>query len=149
MVMLAFYLFMVSKLSVEQEKNEIAVFKSRGASNRQVLGIYALESMVLGVITAIAGPFAGLGLCRILGASNGFLEFVNRRAMPVKLTPEAFLYAAAAVLVFFVTTLVPIIPATRTTIVEHKQSKADPNLHPDCLLWENQGRASEREPAPP
>jgi len=135
-LMIVFYLFMVSKLNIEQEKNEIAVFKSRGASNRQVLGIYALESLVLGVITAIAGPFAGLGLCRILGASNGFLEFVNRRAMPVKLTPEAFLYAAAAVLVFFVTTLVPIIPASRTTIVEHKRSKTKAYK---LALWEKIG----------
>ncbi|WP_295157535.1 ABC transporter permease [uncultured Ruminococcus sp.] len=135
-LMIIFYLFMVSKMNIEQEKNEIAVFKSRGASNGQVLGIYALESMVLGIITAAAGPFAGLGLCRILGASNGFLEFVNRRAMPVKLTAEAFIYAAAAVLVFFVTTLVPIIPASRTTIVEHKQSKAKKKKH---ALWEKVG----------
>lgn len=135
-LMIIFYLFMVSKLNIEQEKNEIAVFKSRGASNRQVLGIYAMESMVLGIITAAAGPFAGLGLCRILGASNGFLEFVNRRAMPVRLTAEAFVYAAAAVLVFFVTTLVPIIPASKTTIVEHKQSKAKKKKH---ALWEKVG----------
>jgi len=135
-LMIIFYLFMVSKLNIEQEKNEIAVFKSRGASNRQVLGIYAMESMVLGIITAAAGPFAGLGLCRILGASNGFLEFVNRRAMPVRLTAEAFIYAAAAVLVFFVTTLVPIIPASKTTIVEHKQSKAKKKKH---ALWEKVG----------
>ncbi|HCJ41381.1 ABC transporter permease [uncultured Ruminococcus sp.] len=135
-LMIVFYLFMVSKLNIEQEKNEIAVFKSRGASNRQVLGIYAMESMVLGIITAAAGPFAGLGLCRILGASNGFLEFVNRRAMPVRLTAEAFIYAAAAVLVFFVTTLVPIIPASKTTIVEHKQSKAKKKKH---ALWEKVG----------
>ena len=135
-LMIIFYLFMVSKMNIEQEKNEIAVFKSRGASNGQVLGIYALESMVLGILTAIAGPFAGLGLCRILGASNGFLEFVNRRAMPVRLTAEAFIYAAAAVLVFFVTTLVPIVPASKTTIVEHKQSKAKNKKH---SLWEKVG----------
>ncbi|NMA80161.1 MAG: ABC transporter permease, partial [Clostridiales bacterium] len=41
MIMLAFYLFMVSQLNVEQEKNEIAVFKSRGASSKQIFGIYA------------------------------------------------------------------------------------------------------------
>ncbi|MBQ8964942.1 ABC transporter permease [Ruminococcus sp.] len=135
-LMIIFYLFMVSKLNIEQEKNEIAVFKSRGASNKQVLGIYAMESMVLGIITAAAGPFAGLGLCRILGASNGFLEFVNRRAMPVQLTLEAFIYAGAAVLVFFLTTLVPIVPAAKTTIVEHKQSKAKKKKH---ALWEKTG----------
>lgn len=135
-LMIIFYLFMVSKLNIEQEKNEIAVFKSRGASSKQILGIYALESLVLGVITALVGPFAGLGLCRILGASNGFLEFVNRRSLPVHLTLQAFLYAAAAVLVFFVTTLVPIIPASKTTIVEHKQAKAKKKK---LALWEKVG----------
>ena len=135
-LMIVFYLFMVSKLNIEQEKNEIAVFKSRGASGKQILGIYALESLVLGVITAAVGPLAGLGLCRILGASNGFLEFVNRRALPVHLSLQAFVYATAAVMVFFITTLVPIIPASKTTIVEHKQSKAKKKK---LALWEKVG----------
>ncbi|MCD8328424.1 MAG: FtsX-like permease family protein [Ruminococcus sp.] len=124
MLMIVFYLFMVSQLNVEQEKNEIAVFKSRGASRTQIMLIYALESLVLGVVTAIIGPLLGYGLCHILGASNGFLEFVNRTALPIKFTIDAFLYSLLAVGVFFVTTMVPIIPATKTTIVEHKASKA-------------------------
>lgn len=132
-LMIIFYLFMVSQLNVEQERNEIAVFKSRGASRLQIMGIYALESLVLGVLTVIIGPFAGLGLCKVLGASNGFLEFVNRRSLPVHMTIEAVVYAAIAVAVFFVTTMIPIFPATKTTIVEHKQSKAKKKKH---ALWE-------------
>lgn len=132
-LMIIFYLFMVSQLNVEQERNEIAVFKSRGASRLQIMAIYALESLVLGVLTVIIGPFAGLGLCKVLGASNGFLEFVNRRSLPVHMTIEAFVYAAIAVAVFFVTTMIPILPATKTTIVEHKQSKAKKKKH---ALWE-------------
>lgn len=132
-LMIIFYLFMVSQLNVEQERNEIAVFKSRGASRTQVMGIYALESLVLGVLTAVIGPFAGLGLCRVLGASNGFLEFVNRKSLPVHLTIQAFIYAAIAVAVFFITTMLPIFPATKTTIVEHKQSKSRKKKH---ALWE-------------
>ena len=46
-LMIIFYLFMVSQLNVEQERNEIAVFKSRGASRLQIMGIYALESSYL------------------------------------------------------------------------------------------------------
>ena len=83
--------------------------------------------------TVIIGPFAGLGLCKVLGASNGFLEFVNRRSLPVHMTIEAVVYAAIAVAVFFVTTMIPIFPATKTTIVEHKQSKAKKKKH---ALWE-------------
>lgn len=132
-MMILVYLFMVSQLNVEQEKNEIAVFKSRGASRLQIMLIYAMESLFLGIITAIVGPFAGMGLCRVLGASNGFLEFVNRTSLPISMTRDAFLYAGIAVIVFFITTMVPIVPATKTSIVEHKQSKAKKRRFP---LWE-------------
>ena len=132
-LMILVYLFMVSQLNIEQERNEIAVFKSRGASRGQIIRIYALESLILGAIAAAAAPFAGKELCRLLGASNGFLEFVNRKALPITLARDAFIYAGAAVVVFFFTTMAPIIPATKTTIVEHKQSKAKKRRLP---LWE-------------
>ena len=123
-VMLAFYLFMVSQLNVEQEKNEIAVFKSRGASSKQIFAIYAMETGVLGLATLIIAPFIGLLLCNFLGVSNGFLEFVNRTGLAAKLSLDAVLYALLAVVIFFVTTMLPIIPASKLTIVKYKQSKA-------------------------
>ena len=76
------------------------------------------------------GPFVGLGLCNILGVSNGFLEFVNRPALHAKLSLTAFLYAFLAVIVFFVATIVPVVPASRITIVGHKQSKAHKQAKP-------------------
>lgn len=123
MVMLAFYLFMVSQLHVEQEKNEIAVFKSRGASSAQIFGMYALESAILGLITLIVAPFLGLMLCRFLGVSNGFLEFVNRTGIAAEITSNSIWYALLAIVVFFVATMVPIIPASKLSIVQYKQSK--------------------------
>lgn len=123
-VMLAFYLFMVSQLNVEQEKNEIAVFKSRGASSKQIFAIYALETGVLGLATLITAPFIGLVLCSFLGVSNGFLEFVNRTGLSARLSLDAVIYALIAVVIFFVTTMLPIIPASKLSIVKYKQSKA-------------------------
>lgn len=123
MVMLAFYLFMVSQLNVEQEKNEIAVFKSRGASSAQIFGMYAAEAGILGLITLVVAPFLGLILCRFLGVSNGFLEFVNRTGISAEITGNAVLYALLAIVVFFAATMIPIIPASKLSIVEYKQSK--------------------------
>jgi len=123
-VMLAFYLFMVSQLNVEQEKNEIAVFKSRGASSAQIFAIYAMEAGVLGLATLIIAPFIGLLLCNFLGVSNGFLEFVNRTGLSARLSLDAFVYAFVAVAIFFVTTMLPMIPASKLSIVKYKQSKA-------------------------
>lgn len=123
MVMLGFYLFMVSRLNVEQEKNEIAVFKSRGASSAQIFGMYAAETGLLGIAAVIAAPFIGLAMCRFLGVSNGFLEFVNRTGISAKITPGAIIYALIAAVIFFAATMAPIIPAAKLSIVEYKQSK--------------------------
>lgn len=123
MVMLAFYLFMVSQLNVEQERNEIAVLKSRGSSPKQIFALYAMEAGVLGLVTFLIAPLIGLLLCRFLGVSDGFMEFVNRTGIAAKLSFTAFLYSLIAVAVFFVTTMLPIIPASKLTIVQYKQSK--------------------------
>ncbi len=136
MVMLAFYLFMVSRLNVEQEKNEIAVFKSRGASSLQIFGIYALEAGILGVATLVCAPFLGLLMCRFLGVSDGFLEFVNRTGISAKITPGAVLYALLAVVMFFAATMIPIIPASKLSIVQYKQSRTKVVR---MSLWEKTG----------
>lgn len=133
MVMLAFYLFMVSQLNVERERNEIAVLKSRGAGGKQIFALYSMEMGLLGIITFLLAPFIGLMLCSFLGVSDGFMEFVNRTGISAKLSVTAFIYSLAAVLVFFVTTMLPIIPASKLTIVQYKQSKIKVRKTP---IWE-------------
>jgi len=132
-VMLGFYLFMVSRLNLERESNEIALLKSRGASNRQVFAVYAAYIGVLALNALIAAPFAGLLLCRFLGVSDGFLEFVNRKGLSAKITPTALVYALAAVAVFFAAAVLPVIPASRLSIVQYKQSRAKSAKMP---IWE-------------
>ena len=136
MVMLAFYLFMVSRLNVEQEKNEIAVFKSRGASSLQIFGMYALEAGILGVVTLITAPFVGLLMCRLVGVSDGFLEFVNRTGLTAKITSGAVWFSLLAVVIFFAATMIPIIPASKLSIVQYKQSKTKVVK---MSLWEKTG----------
>jgi putative ABC transport system permease protein len=132
LLMLAFYLFMVSQLIVDNEKNEIAVMKSRGGSGIQIFFTYLIESMILGVVAVVLGPPLGLFLCNILGASNGFLEFVQRKALPLALSGTAYEYSLWAVLVFMVTMLIPASAASRTNIVQYKQKRSRLTKQP---LW--------------
>lgn len=108
-------------------KTEIAVLRSRGASRIQILLGYVLEGALLGGIALLVGPAIGMQLTKILGASNGFLEFVERAAMEVRLNREAYQYALVAVVASVCMTLIPAVMATRTTIVGHKQSLARKN----------------------
>ncbi len=124
LMMLAFYIFMVSQLIIENDRNEIAVLRSRGASGMQVFGSYLLQSTILSGISVVLGPFVAFIICRVLGAANGFLEFVSRTALPLEMDFSTVLYAIYAAGFSILMMMIPAIRATRTTIVEHKQKKA-------------------------
>lgn len=123
LLMLAFYMFMVAQLIVKNEENEIAVVKSRGSSGLQIFLSYLAESVILGIIAIILGPPVGLYICKVLGLSNGFLEFVQRTSLPVELSIQAYLYSTIALGLFVISMLLPAYLSSRTSIVLYKQSK--------------------------
>jgi len=123
LLLIAFYIFMVSQLIVNQEKNEIAVLRSRGASRGQILKEYFVEGVLISGLALIIGPLIGLFLCTILGSSNGFLEFVQRKRLPVSLNLKAYLYSLIGIIVFLITMILPVIFSTKVTIVQFKQNK--------------------------
>ena len=43
------------------------------------------------MVTFLIAPLIGLLLCRFLGVSDGFMEFVNRTGIAAKLSVTAFL----------------------------------------------------------
>ena len=133
LVMLLFYTYMVAKMIIEDDKNEISSLKCRGAYPKQIFYRYFLECGVISIFSLIAGPPLGLILSQLIGSANGFLEFVNRTGLDLRLLPESYLYALIASAVFMVMVLIPAYQATKTTIVQHKQKKARKNKRP---VWE-------------
>ncbi|CAH1200345.1 hypothetical protein PAECIP111891_01692 [Paenibacillus allorhizoplanae] len=126
-ILLAFYLFMVANLITDRQKTEIAVLRSRGASRAQIMIGYVIEGILLGGVALLFGPFVGLQLTKVLGASNGFLSFVQRAAIEVKLGQEAYQYGLIAVIASVGMVLIPAVLATRVSIVGHKQTIARKN----------------------
>lgn len=127
MMMLAFYLYMTANLIIERQKTEISVFRSRGASRLQIMLLYLLENSLLGLGAVLVGPYVGVLFTKVLGASSGFLEFVQRAALEVALDSDAYKIAIAAVCGAIVLILIPAFLATRASIVSHKQQMARAN----------------------
>ncbi|MGE7274370.1 FtsX-like permease family protein [Brevibacillus panacihumi] len=123
-VMLIIYLVMVSGLIIERQRTEIAVLGSRGAGRAQIFGIYFVEILILGLLALLIGPYVGIQLSKILGISNGFLEFVDRTGIQVKMNGEVLAYAVWTVLACMFLLLISIFFATRQNIVTHKQNAA-------------------------
>lgn len=123
-LMLVFYIFMISSLIMEYDRGDITILKSRGASNWQVFVSAFLQCVLVSAAAFLIGPLVGYQMCKVLGLCNGFLEFVSRQGMELQLTGTSFLYALAAVGIFMVTMLIPAISASRLSIVEYKRVKS-------------------------
>lgn len=124
LLMLAFYIFMVSQLMVRSETSVISVLESRGYGRSRILMLYGLESLLLGGLSLLAGSFLGVLMVRVIGASNGFLDFVSRKALKTELDREAILYGIIAVFLFILMTQLPVYLQSRTTIVQQKRKKS-------------------------
>ena len=122
--MVLYYVVLIAGLTVDRRRNEIAVLHSRGAGRFQVAISFLLEWVLLGVAALIVGPYLGLLISRVMGASAGFLSFVGRKALPVLLTDEAYRYGALAVLLAVGAAMIPAIRSSKHSIVSFKQELA-------------------------
>jgi putative ABC transport system permease protein len=127
LIMLAYYLFMVSNLIVERQKQEIAVLKSRGSGRLQIMLMYLIEGILLGAAAMAVGPWIALWLTKVLGASSGFLELVQRSGLHARLDATTYKYASIVTVCSLVMMLIPVYFASGTSIVAHKQKAADGN----------------------
>ena len=123
MILIIFFIFMISKLVIENDKNEIAMLNSRGASRGQIVLLYLCQGGSLALISIILAPFVAFGLCNILGTTSGFLEFAQRAPMKLMLSFSSVLCGILAAILAVATMLVPVYKASKIEIVQYKRSK--------------------------
>lgn len=133
MAIVLYYITISSAMLVDKQRNEIAVLKSRGAGNSQIIGVYVVEGLLIGGIALALGPLLAVIVAQLIGLTYTFLYFVNRGLLPVRLAPETYKYAIGAVLLSLLAVLLPAAGAARHTIISYKQDVARANRKP---LWQ-------------
>ncbi len=124
LVLVAAFIFMVSRQILEIEKNDIAIIKSRGASKKQILISYLIQSSLLAGAGFVLGLPLAMILCQVFGSANAFLSFVQRQALSLGLSWSVLLYGLAAVLLSIAAMVLPVFQYAKLTIVEHKRRKS-------------------------
>lgn len=123
LALLLAFIFMISRQMLDLEQNEIALLKSRGSSKKQILLIYFLQSVILSLISCFVGLPLGYFLCKALGSTNGFLEFIQRKALHITLNGSVFLYMLGAMVISVAFMVLPVFRDADVTIVNVKHRK--------------------------
>ncbi len=115
----AFTIFNTFTILVGQRTREIGLLRAIGASRRQVLGIVALEAIVVGLIASTLGILAGYGIAFLLRELiNAFADGgIPEEAFPLQTRTIVWSYAVG-VIVTFVASIVPAWRASRVSPLE-------------------------------
>ena len=126
-ILLIIFIYMVNNQMMLLERGDIAVLKSRGASNVHVVGIYFLQGFIYALFGLLLGIPLGLYFCYVLGNAKAFLEFVSRTALTLEFTNKALIAGILCALLSLGITLVLTCYHTRESIVSYKRKMSRRN----------------------
>lgn len=135
LAMVFFFIAMNARQSLDKQRSDIAVLRSRGSSTKQIIWIYLIEGLLLGGISLAIGPFIGWFMAKSIGSANGFLSFVSRKSIPVGFSTDAMIAGGAAVLLALLATIIPAIIYAKSSIVNYKQELARSDRKPGWQRW--------------
>lgn len=127
LALLVAFIYMISSQMLTMEQNEISVMKSRGAGRGQILGMYLIQGIILSSVGAVVGIPLGKVLCSLIGTATDFMVFAGAQVLEPKFSQDVLIYAAGAILLTILLTILPVIGYSRVSIVHLKQSKAQKN----------------------
>jgi len=156
-----FYVMLVMHLLLERQSEEIGVYVGRGASTTQIVGLSAVEGLVMAIPAALAAPWIAQQAVRALGFTSTFESITGGVALQAAVTPAAFLLASGGALLALLAMLLPSLVVARRGIVDVKRDQARPAeqglvqryyldfgivMLAALLLWQLQQRGSVFDP---
>lgn len=130
------FITMTAGMTVERQRNEIAVLRSRGAMTIQMVGIAAAESLVLGAAALAVGLPITLLITQAIGHTRSFLDFSSPNGVTISWSPTTLLFGLGAIAISMVARLIPTLQAASSNIVGYKRERARTLRAP---LWQRMG----------
>ncbi len=118
------FIGLVAGMAVSQQRNEIAVIRSRGGTPWQIISMAIVEGALLGLIAFGLGTIAALWLTQLLGQTRSFLDFSGTAVVRLNLTRQAINAGLLAVFLALIARVIPAVVASRHTIITYKQEQA-------------------------
>lgn len=116
---------LVAELFVGQQRGEMAILRSRGASAGQVVWIATLQGILLGLPALVIGSLLGRWIAQATGQAHSFLRFGDTGGLRIEMTPTAIGYGLLGLgLLLFIQVLIPSLGAASNTIITYRQERA-------------------------
>ena len=129
-LVILYYVMTMSSLVVENQRSEVALFRSRGSDTSHVLTVFVLEGIVIALIAVIVAPILAVTTISLLGLTPAFNDLTGGALLSARLTPGAYGLSFAGGLISFVALMLPAIQASRFGVTQQRQQASRPSLLP-------------------
>jgi ABC-type antimicrobial peptide transport system permease subunit len=129
-VVVLYYVVTLSSLTVEERAGEVALLRSRGATPRQIVSVFAIEGATIAALSALVAPLIAATTVSLLGFTPAFSDLSNGNALDVTISQGAYSMSAIGGLLSFVALLIPAVQASRIGVTRHRQKSARPEEQP-------------------
>lgn len=130
-----YFIHMNAKQSLDWQRNDIAILRSRGYRMRLVYGLFMLEGLLLGAAAWGAGMLLSLGMARVMVWTDGFMRFQPGKEAVVGWSALSGWYGLAAVAVALVAGILPLGAHGKSSIVDFKKAQARSDRPPLWQRW--------------
>ncbi|MXY43395.1 MAG: FtsX-like permease family protein, partial [Dehalococcoidia bacterium] len=104
-----YYVATMSSLLVENQRSEVAQFRSRGSDTSQILMVFILEGATIAVLAAIVAPIIAAFTISLLGLTPAFFGLTGGGLLSVEISPSAYALSVLGGVLGFVALLIPAI----------------------------------------
>ncbi len=125
-----YYVLMMVSYLVASREQDVALLRSRGVGSWRLARIYALEGLVITIISAAAAPFFALGGIALAGKLDYFREITLGRFLPVSLEWMPFAVSMATGALCLAIYVIPGVIGARTGLIVQKMRAARPPTEP-------------------
>lgn len=123
-----FYVGLVAAIVVERQGSEIALLRGRGASLLQIISLYLVQGLILGIPTLFLAPFVAGGLTAVLGLTPIFSDVTDGSLLSVTIVPLSFAMAAGGVALSLVALVLPAVVAAVRGSTGVRRAQARPGF---------------------
>ena len=129
-VVILYYVVTLSSLLVEQQRSEIALLRSRGASSAQILTVFVLEGATISILAIVVAPLLAAIVISFMGFTPAFSDLSGSDRLAVNISRGAYMMAALGGVLSFVALIIPAVQASRIGVTVHRQQAARPTSQP-------------------
>ena len=109
-------------MAVMEKTRDVAILRAMGATSRNIMKVFMLQGLLLGLVGTLAGLVSGLGICHLISRYIHIgipTDFYGLSTLPVKIERLDVLFVAiAAVVISFLATIYPSWRAAKLNPVE-------------------------------